>query len=58
MAAFFSNPVGPLVIAGLIVVYILTYTLNKNTPVPEACQDIFEEASCGACNNFACSHKK
>ncbi|MFQ6873982.1 MAG: hypothetical protein ACLT6Z_03910 [Coprobacillus cateniformis] len=37
----------------LIVVFIGTYLLNKNTPKPEGCEELSE---CGGCNNIACSH--
>ena len=37
----------------LIVVFIGTYLLNKNTPKPEGCVELSE---CGGCNNIACSH--
>lgn len=57
MAGFFSNPVGIIVVASLIFVYIGTYVLNKRTPIPEDCQEIFDNVSCTACSNFTCSHK-
>lgn len=57
MANFFSNPIGIIVVIGLVVVYMGTYLLNKKTPVPEECREIFENTSCKACNNFTCSHK-
>ncbi len=57
MVGFLSNPVGIIVIVGLVLVYIGTYLLNKRTPVPEECKDLFENTSCKACSNFACSHK-
>jgi hypothetical protein len=57
MSDFLSNPTGVIVVASLIVVYILTYYLNKKTPIPEECRDIFNEASCNGCSNFTCSHK-
>lgn len=40
-------------LAILIVVFIGTYILNKNTPQPEGCEEMSE---CGGCNNIACSH--
>ncbi len=45
-----------IMIGALVLVYILSYALNKKTPIPEECKDIFMEASCTSCNNFSCSH--
>lgn len=45
-----------LMIGGLVLVYVLSYALNKKTPVPEECKDLFNDASCKACNNFTCGH--
>jgi|LGOV01.1.fsa_nt_gb hypothetical protein len=45
-----------IMIAGLVFVYVLTYVLNKKTPVPEACLDIIDDATCTSCHNFSCSH--
>ncbi len=45
-----------IMIGGLVLVYVLSYALNKKTPIPEECRDIFKEAACTTCNNFSCSH--
>ena len=47
-----------LVIGGLVVVYILSYALNKKTPVPEECLEIVDETKCESCHSFTCSYKK
>ncbi len=47
-----------LVIGGLVTVYILSYVLNKRTPVPEECIQIVDETKCGSCHSFTCSYKK
>jgi len=57
MAGFFSNPVGIIVVASLILVYIGTYVLNRRVPVPEECRELFDNTTCTACSNFTCSHK-
>jgi hypothetical protein len=57
MQNFLNNPVGVIVVAALILVYIGTYILNKRTPVPEECRELFDNVSCTACSNFTCSHK-
>lgn len=57
MSFLFDNIVGILVIVGLVALYIVSYVMNKRTPVPEECRDIAKDAACKSCNNFACSHK-
>ena len=57
MEWLWSNFGGIIIVAGLVGFYILTYTLNKKTPIPEDCIDIANNASCKSCSNFACSHK-
>ena len=52
-----DNLVPMLLIICLVLIYILTYTLNKRTPVPEECRDIAKSAACNSCKNFACSHR-
>ena len=58
MAWLIDNFIGVIVVAGLILFYILTYYLNKKTPIPEECLDTLDEASCTSCKNFACTHKR
>ena len=43
-----------LVLSGLVLLYIGSYTLNKKTPVPAECKLVADAAKCGSCNNFAC----
>ena len=45
-----------IMIGSLVLVYILSYVLNKKTPIPEECRDLFDEATCTSCHNFSCSH--
>lgn len=45
-----------IMIASLVAVYILTYALNKKTPIPEECREAFDDATCTSCHNFSCSH--
>ena len=52
-----ENLVPILMIGSLVLVYILSYLLNKKTPVPEECKTLLNEATCKSCHNFACSHK-
>ena len=47
-----------LVIGGLVTVYILTYVLNKNTPIPEECLEIVDTTKCESCHSFTCTYKK
>ena len=56
MSINFSDFVPYIMLGGLVAVYILSYALNKKTPVPEECIIAFDEATCGSCHNFSCSH--
>lgn len=47
-----------LVIGGLVFVYILSYVLNKKTPVPEECREIVDQTKCESCHSFTCSYKE
>ena len=57
MEWLWSNYGGIIVVAGLVGFYILTYMLNKKTPIPEDCLELANSASCKSCHNFACTHK-
>ena len=46
-----------IMIGSLVIVYMLTYALNKRTPVPDECKDMMKEAACNSCKNFACTHR-
>ena len=45
-----------IMIGSLVFVYVLSYALNKRTPVPEECKVAIDEATCTSCHNFSCSH--
>ena len=45
-----------IMIGALVLVYVLSYALNKKTPIPEECKDLFNDAACTSCHNFSCSH--
>jgi len=47
-----------LVIGSLVTMYIVTYMLNKNTPIPEECLLVVDEATCESCHSFTCGNKK
>ena len=54
-----GNLLVPIVVIGsLVVVYILSYALNKKTPIPEECLTIVDEATCESCHSFTCANKK
>ena len=57
MIEFFTRYLGIFIVAGLIALYIITYTLNKRTPIPEECLEDIDKAACTSCHNFACAHK-
>ena len=43
----------------LVIIFIVTYILNKNTSVPEGCENIkISDENCSACGNLDCSIKK
>ena len=43
----------------LVIIFIVTYILNKNTAVPEGCENIkISNENCSACGNLDCSIKK
>jgi hypothetical protein len=46
-----------IMIGSLITVYVLSYWLNKRTPVPKAALDKIDPEACNACNNFTCAHR-
>ncbi|MEC9484532.1 MAG: hypothetical protein UMR38_01490 [Candidatus Izemoplasma sp.] len=46
-----------IMIGSLVLVYILSYALNKKVPVPQASLDKIDEATCKSCHNFSCSHR-
>ena len=47
------------VIALLVVIFFVTYILNKKTPIPKECQDLKIDASkCAACQNELCAMRK
>jgi len=46
-----------IMIGSLITVYVLSYWLNKRTPVPQAALDKIDPEACNACNNFTCAHR-
>lgn len=44
------------VVVLLILIFFVTYFLNKKTPVPKGCENIkLSEEGCLACNNTDCS---
>ena len=47
-----------LIIGGLVLIFALTYVLNKKTPIPEGCLTKIDEIACNSCHNNTCSHHK
>ncbi|QMS84279.1 hypothetical protein [Candidatus Xianfuyuplasma coldseepsis] len=45
-----------LVVGGLVVIFILSYLLNKRTPAPLSTLTDEQKAACTACNNVSCGH--
>ena len=52
-----ANVLPFVMIGSLVLVYILSYWLNKRTPVPKAALENIDPEACSACNNFTCSHR-
>lgn len=47
------------VVVLLIIIFFVTYVLNKRTPLPKGCEDIkIDDENCMACNNLDCSIKR
>lgn len=45
-----------LVIVLVIAIFIVSYVLNKKTPIPEGCEDlVIDDENCMKCNNVDCS---
>ena len=47
-----------LVIGSLVAMYLITYVLNKRTPIPEECLLIVDEVTCESCHSFTCANKR
>lgn len=50
--------IGILVIALIVLIFFLTYFLNKKTPVPKGCEDLRVKNGCLGCKNYSCSQRK
>ena len=50
--------IGIIVIVLLLVLFFVSYVLNKKTPIPKECQDLEESEHCFGCKNVSCSHYK
>lgn len=46
------------VIIGLVVLFFVTYVLNKRTPVPKGCESLIDTEKCHGCSNSACKYYK
>ncbi len=46
-----------LVIGSLVFMYILSYMLNKKTPIPEECLEAVDRTKCESCHSFTCTYK-
>lgn len=48
-----------LIVAIFIIIFFVTYILNKKTPVPKGCEDLNDlKSKCAGCTNESCSFKK
>lgn len=46
------------IIAGLVVIFVITFVLNRRTPMPKGSIEKIDDAACSACNNHACGYHK
>lgn len=47
------------VIVILVLVFFVTYFLNKKTPLPKGCEDLrIGKEGCSSCKNFDCSLRR
>ena len=47
------------IIAALVAIFIITFVINRKTPVPKGCEHIkISEENCGACQVSDCSIKQ
>lgn len=40
----------------LIAIFMITYKLNKDTPIPTSAQAAVDQSKCSSCSQLACSH--
>ena len=46
-------------ILALLIIFIVSFILNKKTPVPKGCENIqISDENCAACNNKGCALRK
>lgn len=51
--------IGIIIILVLVILFIVSYVLNKRTPVPKGCENLLiDEEKCSSCNNELCKLKK
>ena len=46
------------VVVLLLVIFFVTYVLNKRTPVPKGCEKEVDDAMCHSCHNVSCKFYK
>ncbi|MDD4184079.1 MAG: hypothetical protein WC251_00645 [Candidatus Izemoplasmatales bacterium] len=42
------------ILAGLMALFIITYSLNAKTPPPEGCQNPEDYSGCESCSDYSC----
>ena len=47
-----------LVLVFLVIVFFVTYVLNKKTPVPKGCENLIDAEKCASCANTSCNLNK
>lgn len=46
------------IVVALIIIFFVTYIINKKTPIPKGCEKEVDEAMCQSCHNKACKFYK
>lgn len=48
-----------IVIVTLLAIFVISFVVNKKTPVPKGCEDLkVSDEKCQACNNTSCRYHK
>ena len=45
-------------VVALLIIFFVTYVLNKRTKVPEGCEKEVDDAMCQGCHNVSCKFYK
>lgn len=46
------------VVVALVILFFVTYVLNKRTPPPKGCENLIDDEKCVGCSNTGCKFYK